>query len=878
MAVPHRVPLMPGLLCSFQMILSGLALAQDEGTLQWYLPDAPTYSASIPTPAGELGWEVGTWHVRHDQLVRWFQVLEDASPRMALEIYGESHEERPLLLAAFSSPENLERLEELRTEHAQAVKSGRPDHDGPLILWMGYSVHGNESSGANAALLLAYHLAASTSKEVETLLEDTVILVDPCLNPDGLSRFAHWANNNRGQVLVDHVLHRERKEAWPGGRTNHYWFDLNRDWLLLTHPESRARLKQFHRWMPTVLTDYHEMGGGSTYFFQPGIPSRQNPLTPEGNLSLTRKLAAFHAGALDRAGSLYYTEESFDDFYYGKGSTYPDINGSIGILFEQASSRGHLQENSYGGISFPFTIRNQLLTSLSTIEGARALKEELTSYQRGFYRSAREAAADDSTRAYIFGAEEDPGRSHDLAQLLRQHDVLVHHLSADRDGYPQRSSFVVPLEQAQYRLIRSVFETRKSWEDNAFYDVSAWTLPFSFDVPFKALGPDDYLPAMLGPLVGPMAAMRAPEPVQRDGVAWLLEWSGQEAAPALTRLLLEGARARVATKPFEAMTPGGRRKFAPGTIVFADGIQDPGLDSEIFGELRTLGDQAHRAVTGLTPSGVDLGSRSLAEVPRPTPALIVGEGVSAYEAGEVWFHLDSNLGLPLPLIDRRSLEGLDLGAITHLLLVSGSTDGLGEAAVERIREWVSGGGVVVATRRASLWAVETLLGGDEEEAEPVADDEDASPPDEDHQYGDYEDLRARHRIAGAIFEAEVDLTHPMCFGLARDRLPVFRNSTDLLPGGDDPFALPARYAEEPLLSGYSSQENVERLAGSACIRADRLGRGTVICMVDNPLFRGVWRGTGRLYTNALFFGAAIKKTGSVSAPKKNGSEHGDHDH
>ena len=241
----HTTPMrtLTSLICT-SLALAPAALAwapapQEEGSLEWYLPKNVKYDPAFPKPADVLGWEVGAWHVRHDLLVNWFRAVADASPRVQLEVTGYTHEQRPTLLATVSSPANLARIEEIRTKHLEAVLSGAESYDGPQVVWMGYGVHGNESSASNASLLLAYHLAAASGKDIDAYLEDTVVLIDPCVNPDGLSRFAHWANTHRSKNLNGDPNTREHREAWPGGRTNHYWFDLNRDWLLLTHPESR---------------------------------------------------------------------------------------------------------------------------------------------------------------------------------------------------------------------------------------------------------------------------------------------------------------------------------------------------------------------------------------------------------------------------------------------------------------------------------------------------------------------------------------------------------------------------------------------------------------------------------------------------------------
>ena len=301
--------------------------------LSYYFEDDVVFDPAIPTPEEVLGYQVGEWHVRHDQLVRYMEVLAQKSDRINFEIIGRTHEQRPLVMLTVTAPNKLTQIEQIRQAHlARLGNNSKKANDEPAVVWMGYSVHGNESSGSNASLLTAYYLAAAQGDEINNLLNNTVILLDPSLNPDGLARFANWANSNRGMNLSSDPKTREHTENWPSSRTNHYWFDLNRDWLLLQHPESRARIAKFHQWKPNVLTDFHEMGPNSSYFFQPGIPSRKHPITPIENVTLTKAIANYHAKTLDENNALYFTEESFDDFYYGKGSTYPDVNGGIGIL------------------------------------------------------------------------------------------------------------------------------------------------------------------------------------------------------------------------------------------------------------------------------------------------------------------------------------------------------------------------------------------------------------------------------------------------------------------------------------------------------------------------------------------------------------------
>ena len=299
------------------LLISVQVCAQD---LSYYLPKHVAYNSSIPTPKSIIGHEVGEWHVTHDKLVYFMKAVAAASNRMQLQIMGKTYEGREQVALIISSPANLAKLETIRLEHLQLSNSQQSATQNianmPVVVWMGYSIHGNESSGSNASLLAAYYLAAAEGEEVDKLLANTVIIIDPSFNPDGLNRFATWANMHKSQTQVSDPNSREFNEVWPGGRFNHYWFDLNRDWLPAQHVESRNRLQLFHQWKPNILTDHHEMGSNSTFFFQPGVPSRVNPNTPDKNQQLTAAIGNYHAKFLDSIGSFYFTKEGYDDFYY----------------------------------------------------------------------------------------------------------------------------------------------------------------------------------------------------------------------------------------------------------------------------------------------------------------------------------------------------------------------------------------------------------------------------------------------------------------------------------------------------------------------------------------------------------------------------------
>ncbi|NBC04119.1 MAG: zinc carboxypeptidase, partial [Bacteroidetes bacterium] len=418
---------MKSLLQSIALILIVPAITFSQVQLDYYLPENVNYNPDIPTPKEVVGHEVGEWHITHDKLVQYMYALAESSDRVTIQEYARTYENRPLLLLTITSPDNHSSIDQIKENHAllrDPSRSGNLDVESmPVVTYMGYSVHGNEASGSNASMLSAYHFAAAQGAEIDEILNNTVILLDPSFNPDGLQRFSTWVNMHKSATSVTDPAAREFDAVWPGGRTNHYWFDLNRDWMPVVHPESRGRIQMFHEWRPNVLTDHHEMGTNSTFFFQPGIPSRTHPLTPQRNQDITSAIAEYHADELDKIQSLYYTKESFDDFYYGKGSTYPDIFGTIGILFEQASSRGHAQESIHGVLEFPFAVRNQFRTSISTIDAANALRTDLHDNMREFYREVQQEASRNSVKAMIVGDRYDSGKNFHFADLMKHHNV-----------------------------------------------------------------------------------------------------------------------------------------------------------------------------------------------------------------------------------------------------------------------------------------------------------------------------------------------------------------------------------------------------------------------------------------------------------------------
>ncbi len=835
--------------------------------LDYYLPAGTAYDPKVPTPEQFFGWQVGEWHLHSEQVAAYLQAVAAAAPeRVKFEVMGRTHERKPLVLLTITAPEHLRDLENIRLAHLALSDPAKPAPADlgsmPVVVNLGYSIHGNEPSGVNAMVLVAYHLAAARGPEIEAMLRQAVILIEAQRNPDGGDRAAQWFNQHRSLSAPSaDPVDREHNEAWPRGRYNHYWFDPNRDWLPLVHPEAQARAELFHRWRPNLLTDHHEMGSNNTFFFQPGVPDRNNPSSPDQVFALTHKVAAFHQQALDGRGVFYFSEQAFDDFYPGKGSTYPDLHGTIGILFEQASSRGHAQETQNGRLDFPFTIRNQVLTSFSSLAAAIALRPELLALQRDFPRTTAELAAQSKVRAYVFGDDGDPARAWAFRDLLARHHIEVRPLKADVAAggrtFKAGAAWVARVDQPQYRLLHEMFVQRTEFKDNVFYDVSAWTLPLAFNLPFAALErtpeagdvPSDAPAFPTGALVG-----------GHSDYAYLFNWESYYAPRALLRLQQAGIAVKGLTgAPIEMVAADGTRaRFAPGAILVPVGMQPAkaGAIREIVNRIvREDAVTVYGCATGLTPASVDLGSSSFMPLALPKVALITGQGVEPQEIGAAWHVLDQRVGLAPTLLDVAQLGGADLGRYNVIVFGNGNyADTVKDTTVAALKAWVRQGGTLVLSGKAVQWAAKKELAALEfKPAEtPPADNADRQP------YGSAAEREALKRVAGSILAVSVDPTHPLGFGFARGELALCRTHTLILKRAKSPYETPAVYTATPLLSGYVSAANQKALADSAAVVALASGQGAVVALADDANFRGFWYGGNRLFFNAIFFGDAIR--------------------
>ena len=835
------------ILLMFGALLSTISLAM---TSAEYLPADADMDSSIPSPESQLGWTPGDWHIHHPALVQYMYTLAEKSKRVSIKVTGHTYEKRPLLQLIISSEENQGKLESLRMAHLSGIQTGDPE--APLVVWLGYSVHGDEASGSNAAPIVAWYLAASRSDDVKELLKNTIIIIDPSLNPDGLDRFASWSNSNQSMTPVSDRNGRIHNQAWPPGRTNHYLFDLNRDWLPLVHPESRARITEYHRWLPHVITDHHETGHDG-FFFQPGAPTRQHPLTTAENLEMTRALATYHASSLDGAGVMYFTEDTYDDFYYGKGSTYPDINGSIGILFEQPRVNGQVYDRVSGPLTFSEAIHNHVRTSLSTLKGAHELRSEFKQYQADFFKTMQQRASKAGFQAWVIGDNNDPARALALMDIFQRHRVeyraLSSEVSTNGQVFKPGHAWVVPVKQRQFGLAQAMMETRTKFEDNTFYDVSAWNLPMAYNLPFAKLSkmPDTTTST-------PQRAVSTPD---ANAVAWVISWQQLQVPGVLQDLLDANVRVRAATRPFSM----DGEAFSEGSLVLLSGIQDadkPGVIIDILQKAAERGVKVHSYNTQLTESGPGLGTSHFKIVPAVKPLLIVGNGARSYDAGEAWYQLDQRLGVSPVMVEIARLDGINLSDYTHLLLVEGSYSEIKKGLKGRITEWVNTGGVIIASHGAATW-IESLCFESADCSDKPDEKETEDTENKPMGYAEFDDQRAQRTIGGAIVSATVDSTHPVAFGFSKE-IPLFRRGSTLLQSSDNPFATPVRYTDKPLVSGYIGEQRLTEMSNQPAVIAERHGKGLVVRFANNPLFRGFWRGTERLWVNSLYFGPLVRST------------------
>jgi hypothetical protein len=807
------------------------------------------FNTEVPSPEEFLGYGIGDRHTRHDLIVAYLTKLSEVSDRASIHQYGQTHEGRKLVILTISSPENLNNLEQLKQKHLQFTDpSQTPTNydEVPIFINLGYNVHGNEPSSSEAALLTAYTLTASNHPEILNYLDKGVIFVDPTINPDGRDRHTQWANMYQGDPLVADPADAEHNEYWPMGRTNHYWFDLNRDWLLAINPESRGKLNWYHDWYPNVVTDFHEMGSQSTYFFEPMKTNGSlNPIMPKENYEdLNNLFGDYFSEALDSIGSFYFTKEVFDGTYPGYGSSYPDLQGGLGILFEQASSRGHKQTTDFGEITFPFTIRNQYTSSITTVKAAVENKAMLRKYQQDFFKSGLTNASKSRIQGYTFGDDYDANRVKAFVDKLLLHKI---------DVYKSGKRFVVPTRQPQYRMVQTMFETYDKYRDSVYYDASAWSLANFYNMKYSPVNSLN-----LGEKVTSTESLVNTQAVQKSEYAYIIDYDDYNAVAALNYLQSKGLVLSSAFKPFTVKTTVGNKRFNYGALVVPVSLQQK-KDADTVYQLVQEAQQKFQVPTYSIPSGysvqgVDLGSRYISPITKPKAVMLIGQGTRSYEAGEVWHLLDTRVHMPITKVPIRNFSGLDLDKYNTLVMVSGSYH-FSESQFNKIKDWVSKGNTLITIGTASEWAIDKKLVTEK----LTKQEKDSTATVERKPYVDAPENIGKESVGGAIFKVDIDVTHPLAFGYRDTTIPVYKNNSVWLAPSKNAYATVGKYSKNPHVDGFITTKNMEEnLKPSASLIVSEVGSGRVVLFADNPNFRGSWYGTNRLFLNALFLGDKIE--------------------
>ena len=810
-----------------------------------------TALGQLQSPDAFLGRDLGSAFTPHHRVEAYFQHVADNAETTELVHYGHSYEGRPLLYAVVSSRANMAALESIRLANLQRARlaEGTPDADGPALVWLSYNVHGNEAVGTEAAMQTLFDLADSSNARTQGWLADTVVILDPCLNPDGRARYVGFYNSTVGRVPNPRPEAREHREPWPGGRTNHYYFDLNRDWAWGTQLETRQRLEHFRRWMPHIHVDFHEQSVDSPYYFAPAAEPYHEAITP-WQRELQHIIGRNHARYFDREGWLYFTRQVYDLFYPGYGDTWPMFNGAIGMTYEQGGSgRAGLQVITAESdtLTLEDRIRHHHATGLSTIEVASLQRE----------RILREFAA-------FFSGPGNPGRSGAFVLKPRSGDALAalaRHLDMQgiayssvtethtADGYAYASGeetrftlapgdMVVSASQPLGVLARVLFEPESMLSDSLSYDITGWSLPYVYGLEAYAVAEE---PRGLS-----RGWQQSPPEVPESGrpAAYVAEWASFEDARLLASMLAAGIRVRFSEVPF---TVAGR-SYGPGTLIMTRGSNAAAGDSFdlVIRQAAADLDQPVFAVEStMVTEGVDFGSADVPYIRRPRVGIVADGAASSASLGELWHFFDRQLVYPVALIHSDDFGSVHLYNYDVLILPSGSYgDLLTEETLADVHDWIRAGGKLIALESAARH----LAGrkGFSLEERPGADDTTATV----RTYASRDREAISNDIPGAIFRVSLDATHPLAFGYGQDYFTLRRNEQafEYLKDGWNVGVL----GEEARLSGFAGAKAAGPLENSLLFGVEEVGRGEIVYLLDNPIYRGFWYGGRLMLANAVF--------------------------
>ncbi len=818
------------------------------------------FSQRLPTPDQFLGYALGTQFTPHHRVLDYFKAVAAVTPNMQLTQYGTTYEGRPLMLAVITSPENISKTEQIRQHNLElADGNGKPATGDPVVVWLSYNVHGNEAVSTEAAMITLYMLANKENKEQQEWLKNTVVIIDPCLNPDGRERYVSFYNQVHTRYADPLLFAREHNEPWPGGRANHYYFDLNRDWAWQTQVESQQRAIQYSRWMPQVHVDFHEQSIDAPYYFAPAAEPFHDIIKP-WQRSMQMLIGKNNARYFDKEGWLYFTKEFFDMFYPSYGDTYPTYNGAIGMTYEQggggrAGVAGLKQDGDT--LTLKERIDHHRTTGLSTIEiASQQAGQLLNEFSRYFHEAVH--APDGPYKSYVVKASGNMEKLATLGVLLNRNGIRFGYGAAvnKANGFNyfngktenfsiEKEDMVISAAQARSNLLKVLFEPDSRLSDSVTYDITAWSLPYAYGL--QTYGVRQLLtPAKDSLQVTVNNGLAASRPY-----AYLARWNSIKDVRFLSALLQKRIRVRYAEGDFIA---GGKAFPAGSLIITRSGNEAAGaqFDEQVVSLANTYKTGLDAVNTGFVEKGVDFGSEKVRFIRPIRVAVVMGEGVSSLAAGEVWHFFEQQIGYPLTIVDEKQLSRINWKALDVLVLADGNYKFLTEKDnTNKLRDWITAGGKLIAMQGA-LSQVATLDWGihlkkeEEDSKEEKKDEYNLLKP-----YANREREGVKQLIPGAIYKVQLDNTHPLAFGFPAVYYTLKQDDKiyDYLgEGGWNVGVL----KKDNYLSGFVGTETRKKLKDGLLFGVKDMGEGRIVILADDPLFRSFWENGKLMFGNALF--------------------------
>lgn len=803
------------------------------------------HSQSIKSPSEFLGYDLGTQFSRHHQVVDYFKYVSEQLPdQIKLEKYGETNERRPLYVAYISSKENIANLETIRENNLKntGILNGESANNNTAIVWLSYNVHGNEASSTEASMNTLYRVLT----EKQAWLSNTLIILDPCINPDGRDRYANWFNETASKPYDIDPQSSEHNEPWPGGRPNHYLFDLNRDWAWGTQIETVSRLKIYNKWLPHIHLDFHEQGINEPYYFAPAAEPFHEIIS-DWQRDFQTQIGKNHSKYFDEAGWLYFTRERFDLLYPSYGDTYPTYLGAIGMTYEQAGhGRGGLGVlNDEGNeLTLVDRIAHHTTTGISTIEMASKNAEKINSEFKKFFNNSNL-----KYKSYVM--QGNPDKIEALKRFLDKHGIKYGNPSSGSiNGYEYtnmangimkttNSDIVVSTNQPKGKMVKALFEPQTKLADSVTYDNTAWSIPYAYGL--KTIASEKLVPSS-----------KAKEPrlnneISKTATGYIVKWNHLKDAEFLADLLKQNIKVRFTEKPLK--TEG--KSFDRGSLIIVRGDNKKIVDFD-----KLISDTANKfnrllnpIQSGFSTTGPDFGSPDIKLVNKQKIAMLSGEGTSSGSYGALWHFFEEQLHYPVTSINTENFSYLDLNKYSVLILPNGYYSILNEKSLEKIQEWVKKGGKVIAIGNA-IRAFANKKGFQLKTAKVVDEKEKDSA--NLISYADRERESIKSQISGAIFKTKVDATHPMAFGYSETYFTFKLGSSayKLLDGNNYNISY---LNNNPIkASGFAGSEALKELKNTLVFGEERLGNGSIIYMVDDVMYRSFWENGKLFLVNAIF--------------------------